>query len=79
MKRLYCDTALSAFPSTLTALRAVIGNSHVLFGSDYPYAPAKAIEISIKVLDNFPTLDFIGHNQIARRNALRLFPRLSAS
>lgn len=77
MKHLYCDTVLSAIPSTLTTLRAVIGKSHILFGSDYPDAPEKAIEVSMTVLDNYPPFDFIAHNQIARRNACRLFPRLS--
>lgn len=31
MRRLYPDTALSAFPSTLAALRAVVGKSHILY------------------------------------------------
>ncbi len=77
MRRLYCDTALSAFPSTLTALQSVIGKSHILFGSDYPYAPEKVLQISTKLLDNYPPLDFIGHIRIARQNALSLFPRLA--
>jgi predicted TIM-barrel fold metal-dependent hydrolase len=74
MRRFYCDTALSAFPSTLTVLQSVIGKSHILFGSDYPYAPEKVLQISTKLLDNYPPLDFIGHNRIARKNAINLFP-----
>jgi 6-methylsalicylate decarboxylase len=77
MRRLYCDTALSAFPSTLAVLQAVIGKSHILFGSDYPYAPEKVLQVSTKLLDNYPPLDFRGHNRIARQNALSLFPRLA--
>jgi predicted TIM-barrel fold metal-dependent hydrolase len=77
MRRLYCDTALSAFPSTLANLQAVIGKPHILFGSDYPYAPEKVLQVSTKLLDNYPPLDFIGHHRIARQNALSLFPRLA--
>ncbi|MFZ1042512.1 MAG: amidohydrolase family protein [Anaerolineales bacterium] len=79
MRRFYCDAAMSTFPSTMSTLRTVIGTSHILFGSDYPYAPEKVLQVSNKFLNNYPPLDFIGHNQIARQNALGLFPRIAAT
>jgi len=78
MRRFYCDTVMSTFHATLSTMRFMIGTSHILFGSDYPYAPEKVLQISSKFLDHYPLLDFIGHHQIARRNALSLFPRISS-
>ena len=79
MKRFYCDTALSAFPATLATLNSVIGKSHILFGSDYPYAPEKVLQVSGKFLAAYMPLDFIGHNRIDRQNAVGLFPRLATN
>jgi 6-methylsalicylate decarboxylase len=40
-KRFYFDTALSSGPSALLGLQAFVGAGRVLYGSDFPYAPAK--------------------------------------
>lgn len=76
MRHFYCDTALSTFPSTLAALNAIVGKSHILFGSDYPYAPEQVLPVSDRFLDLYAPLDFVGHNRIAQKNALGLFLRL---
>lgn len=43
-RRYYYDTALSASATQLNGLLEATDPSHVLFGTDYPYAPAIAIE-----------------------------------
>lgn len=44
-RRFYYDIALSASETQLNGLLQATDPSHVLFGTDYPYAPAIAIEI----------------------------------
>ena len=39
LSRLYFDTALSAHPNTLTALRRIAPLEQILFGSDWPFTP----------------------------------------
>ncbi len=39
MRSLYYDTALSASPHALSSLTELVGPDHILFGSDYPFAP----------------------------------------
>lgn len=47
-RRYYYDTALSGSSAQLSGLLEVTDPSHVLFGTDYPYAPAASIEIQFK-------------------------------
>jgi predicted TIM-barrel fold metal-dependent hydrolase len=42
VRRFYYETALSASPYAMAALRALDEPSHILSGSDYPFAPAVA-------------------------------------
>ena len=44
MRSLFYDTALSANPHALRSLAELVGPDHVLFGSDYPFAPELATE-----------------------------------
>jgi aminocarboxymuconate-semialdehyde decarboxylase len=41
-QRFYFDTALSSSPAELPSLKAFAGTGRVLFGSDFPYVPARA-------------------------------------
>ncbi|UXX96055.1 hypothetical protein N7U49_37235 [Streptomyces sp. AD2-2] len=43
---LYWDTALSSGPTALPTLLAFARPGHILFGSDWPYAPAAASQYS---------------------------------
>lgn len=50
LRNLYYDTALSATPQTIQCLKEFCGESHILFGSDYPFAPVDVSKWSIKSL-----------------------------
>ena len=63
----YFDTALSAGPSALPSLLAFAQPGHVLYGSDWPFAPEPAVAY-------FNT--WAGDEDIDHHNARRLFPRL---
>ena len=76
LKRLYYDTALSASPHALRSLRELVDPSHILFGSDYPFAPDPLTSISIKGLKDYDGFDEQALKAIDNGNALKLFPRL---
>ncbi|KAH6651601.1 hypothetical protein BKA67DRAFT_521087 [Truncatella angustata] len=73
----YFDTALSAAPLTLGLLKDFAKPGHVLFGSDFPYAPSPAIRQMDELLDEYGKKDesFVLSANITA--ALALFPRLS--
>jgi predicted TIM-barrel fold metal-dependent hydrolase len=73
--RFYYDTAISAGPSTLGALREVALPERILFGSDWPYAPVEVTTRSVAALENEDGLDAAQQAAIGRGNALALFPR----
>ena len=73
LRKLYYDTANSAYAPTMAALLALVPISQVLFGSDYPY---------LTVGQNLESMAQIGLSEaelsaIDRENALSLLPRLS--
>jgi hypothetical protein len=49
---------------------------HIVFGSDYPYAPTGMATRFTQSLDAYEGLD---HASVNRDNALRLLPRLAAA
>ncbi|MGP3936823.1 amidohydrolase family protein [Nonomuraea sp. KM88] len=63
----YFDTALSASPAALPSLLAFAKPGHVLYGSDWPFAP----ELAVAYFNTWATDEAINHG-----NARRLFPRL---
>lgn len=69
----YFDTALSGSPAALPSLLAFAKPGHVLFGSDFPYAPAPAVAYFTGQLDAYAALDGAGHAAIDRDNASALF------
>lgn len=73
----YFDTALSGSPTALPSLMAFAKPGRVLFGSDWPYCPAKTVSFITDQFDAYDGLDAQGHEAINRRNAERLFPRLA--
>ena len=71
----YFDTALSGSPAALPSLLAFAKPGHVLFGSDWPYAPAVAVSYFTSQLDAYEALDADGRRAVDRANAEALFPR----
>ncbi|MCG0286141.1 amidohydrolase family protein [Streptomyces sp. PSAA01] len=76
LKRFYFDTALSASPSALPALLAFAEPGHVLYGSDWPFAPQEAGTYYNHYLETYPDYAPGQAEAIDRGNAEALFPRL---
>ncbi|GCE40085.1 amidohydrolase [Rhodococcus sp. USK10] len=74
----YYDTALSASPAALPSLLNFAAPGHVLYGSDWPFAPAAAGAYFNSHLDSTATLDDATRAEINHLNADTLFPRLGA-
>jgi predicted TIM-barrel fold metal-dependent hydrolase len=79
LKRLYYDTALSATPFALRSVQELVDPSHVLFGSDLPFAPEPITAASIEGLNAYDGFDAQARAAIERGNGLRLFPRLQTA
>ncbi|MGW5126776.1 amidohydrolase family protein [Streptomyces sp. NPDC004069] len=77
LKRFYFDTALSASPSALPALLAFAEPGHVLYGSDWPFAPQEAGTYYNHFLETYPDFTPGQVEAINRKNAEVLFPRLA--
>ncbi|MFD3949682.1 amidohydrolase family protein [Streptomyces albidoflavus] len=73
----YFDTALSSSPAALPSLLAFARPGHVLFGSDWPFAPAPAGQYFASGLDEHLTPET--RRAVDRTNAEALFPRLAAT
>jgi predicted TIM-barrel fold metal-dependent hydrolase len=74
LERLYYETALSAAPHALRSLQELVDDSHILFGSDYPFAPELATQLMIANLDQYEGLDDVSLEAVYRENALSLLP-----
>jgi predicted TIM-barrel fold metal-dependent hydrolase len=77
-RRFYFDTALSASPAALPSLLAFTHGQKVLFGSDYPYAPATLGAYFTSNLDGYADLTTEARASINNQTARSLFPRLRA-
>jgi len=75
LKRFYYDTAISAGPYALRSLQEVVDNSHILFASDYPFAPELATMATISGLEAYDGFDDQSLKSIFYNNAYNLFPR----
>ncbi|MEU4616396.1 amidohydrolase family protein [Streptomyces umbrinus] len=73
----YYDTALSSSPAALPTLLAFARPGHVLFGSDWPFAPAIAGQYFANGLDS--GVDPAVLRAVNRTNAEALFPRLAGT
>jgi len=76
LKRLYYETALSTAPTSLSSLRELVDPSHILFGSDYPFAPEPLVRAEVQGLGNYAGFDDKTRQAIEHDHALALFPRL---
>ena len=78
LKRLYYDTALSANEFAFAALLKLVVPEHVLFGSDYPFAPEPTMTASVKAIQEMGLAADVQRG-IERDNALRLFPEMKTA
>ena len=74
---LYYDTALSSSSAALPTLLAFARPGHILFGSDWPFAPAVASQYFANGLDS--GVDPSVLQAVNRTNAETLFPRLAGA
>ncbi len=77
LKQFYYDIALSANPYTLRSLQELVDASHILFGSDYPFAPEVVTGFTAHGIQNYNGFDEQARKAIARESALALFPRFT--
>lgn len=71
------DTALSSSAAALAALQAFADPARILFGSDFPYAPARSVDYFTGELDRQLSAEPDLLARINAGNALALFPRLA--
>lgn len=76
--RFWYDTALSSTPAAFPSLLAVADPSRIMFGSDFPFAPAPAVKFMRAEYEDLPLPGDLRAG-IDRRNAEALFPRLAAA
>jgi predicted TIM-barrel fold metal-dependent hydrolase len=74
VRSFYFDTALSAGNPSLSALVQVTDPDHILFGTDFPFAPTGAIRQFGKVLDDIQ-IPGIELDKVYGENAARLLAR----
>jgi predicted TIM-barrel fold metal-dependent hydrolase len=75
LNRLYYDTALAAAPYALRSLSELVDVSHILFASDYPFAPELATVATIGGLESYYASRPDDLDAVYQRNARALFPR----
>ncbi|WP_432842478.1 amidohydrolase family protein [Dactylosporangium sp. CA-092794] len=75
--RFYYDTALAPTANHLSALKSLTDTSHIVFGSDWPYAYENFVADEVAALDEQSVFSAAEMAQVDRENALSLFPRLA--
>ncbi len=76
LRRLYYDTAAPG-EAHLTALKALAGPGHILFGTDGGWTPPVQTALTIKAITAYDGLSPSELNAIEARNATVLFPRFA--
>lgn len=79
LRSFFYDTALSASPHALRSLSELVPASHILFGSDYPFAPEILVQASVEGLGAYDGFDDAARRAIETDNALALLPRLAGA
>lgn len=75
VRSFWYDTALSGNPDVIELLMNFAQKERILYGSDYPYADEKSIEVFTSGLDGMK-MSAEMRERIEWRNAVELFPRL---
>lgn len=78
LRGLYYDTALSANGTVLSALQRLVPTSHVLLGTDYPFAQEVGARYVVNGLAAYTAFSDQDRQAIESKNALTLFPRFQA-
>ncbi|MCY1355031.1 Amidohydrolase [compost metagenome] len=78
LQRFYFDTALAPAAPSMAVLRELVEPRQVLFGSDFPFAPASLVAEQIQVLGTASSWSAEQLAGIGRGHALSLFPRFAA-
>jgi 6-methylsalicylate decarboxylase len=76
LSRFWYDTALSAGPASLAALKQIVDPKQILFGSDWPYAKEPVTGATVAGIDTSDVLSEDEKAGIRETNAKTLFPRL---
>jgi predicted TIM-barrel fold metal-dependent hydrolase len=71
------DLALSSSPQVLDTLLKMVPHDHILYGSDFPYAPIPAYPAFLQELESYE-MDEELRKMINFGNALKLFPELAS-
>ncbi|KAJ7228588.1 hypothetical protein GGX14DRAFT_613713 [Mycena pura] len=74
-KSFYYDTALSAYPTTLTFMQSFVGPERILFGTDFPAASSDTVGWYTNHVENFYAANPKKLKKVMSDNALSLFPR----
>ena len=77
MRGFWFDTALSPTAQAFAGVRNVTDDRHILFGSDWPYAPEALTHAAISAIEAEPSIDETFRDAITNGNALALFPNLT--
>jgi 6-methylsalicylate decarboxylase len=78
LRRLFYDTANAGSDHTLASTLQLVDSSRLVYGSDWPWAPASAVATSISDLGRAKLLTDRERSGIYWENALALLPRLRA-
>lgn len=78
LRRLYYDVAGTPLPRALPALLQLVEADHLLYGSDFPFTSAAAVESVAGLLAKTKVLNERQRQRMMHGNAYRLFPRLSS-
>lgn len=76
LRRFYFDTGLSTTPAALPSLLAFSDPQHLLYGSDWPYAPEPFLEYFSALFADYP-LEAAERERMDHGNAATLFPQLA--
>lgn len=75
LRRFYFDTALSPSRYSMAALKELVEPSQILFGSDFPFAPAPVTTLTCQTLEQNTLWSDEQRYGINRGHALSLFPQ----
>jgi predicted TIM-barrel fold metal-dependent hydrolase len=79
LRRFYFDTALSPSAYSMAVLKELVEPSHVLFGSDFPFAPSSMTALQTQTLKSSHVWSQNVKFGIDRSHALSLFPQFKTT